>query len=134
MGTQQKVNIYHRYIKEDYKIGETIGQGSFATVKKCKNKATGNRYAVKVITKSKLQKQDEDIFTLQNEINVLSQLDHPNVVRLFEVFNDEKFLCMVQEHMKGGTLYDMIKERHHLSESESREAAITLFNAIQYCH
>ena len=48
---------------------------------------------MKVITKSKLQ--DEEFFTLQNEINVLSHLDHPNVVRLFEVFNDEKFLCMV---------------------------------------
>ena len=36
--------------------------------------------------------------------------------------------------MKGGTLYDMIKERHHLTESESREAAITLFNTIQHCH
>lgn len=49
-----KISMHKRHIKEDYKIGQTLGEGTFATVKKCKNKATGERFAVKVFSKSKL--------------------------------------------------------------------------------
>jgi serine/threonine protein kinase len=59
----------YRNIKETYKIEGTIGKGSFATVKKAKNRATGERYAVKVLSKKKMS--DEDKVAMQTEIEIL---------------------------------------------------------------
>lgn len=59
----------YRNIKETYKIEGTIGKGSFATVKKAKHRASGIKYAVKILTKKKMT--DEDIHSLQNEIDIL---------------------------------------------------------------
>ena len=94
MDNEQNFSEY-RYIKDYYKIGHTLGQGSFATVKKCKNKQTGKKCAVKVLYKKKLS--DEDKINLQTEIEIMQQMDHPNIVRLVDVFQDEKFYCLVME-------------------------------------
>jgi calcium/calmodulin-dependent protein kinase I len=94
----------YRNIKETYKIEGTIGRGSFATVKKAKNRATGVRYAVKVLSKKKMS--DEDKLGLQTEIDILKQMDHPNVVKLIDVFEDDRHWCLVMELMEGGELFD----------------------------
>ena len=78
----------YRNIKETYKIEGTIGRGSFATVKKAKNRASGVRFAVKVLSKKKMN--DEDKISMQTEIDILKQMDHPNVVKLVDVFEDER--------------------------------------------
>ena len=97
-------NPNFRNIKETYKIEGTIGKGSFATVKKAKNRATGVRYAVKVMSKKKMS--DEDKQAMQQEIEILRQVDHPNVVKLVDIFEDERHWCLVMELMEGGELFD----------------------------
>ena len=67
-----------RNIKETYRIEGTIGKGSFATVKKAKNRASGIRYAVKVLSKKKMN--EEDKIAMKTEIEILKSVDHPNVV------------------------------------------------------
>ena len=99
----------YRNIKDQYKIEGTIGKGSFATVKKAKNRETGVRYAVKVLTKKKMS--EEDLIGLQTEIEILKQVDHPNVVKLIEVYEDERHYCLVMEYMEGGELFEEILER-----------------------
>jgi len=71
-------NPNFRNIKETYKIEGTIGRGSFATVKKAKFRSTGQRFAVKVLSKKKMS--DEDKVAMKNEIEILKSLDHPNIV------------------------------------------------------
>ena len=88
---------HYRNIKETYKIEATLGKGSFATVKKAKNRATGERFAVKVVSKKKMT--DEDKASLQTEIEILKSLDHPNIVNLIDVFEDERHWCLVMELM-----------------------------------
>ena len=78
--------------------------------------------------------KDEDKISLQTEIDILKQMDHPNVVKLVDVFEDERHWCLVMELMKGGELFDMILEKDHFSEAEAREATRALVDAIQYCH
>jgi len=122
----------YRNIKETYKIEGTIGKGSFATVKKAKNRATGVRYAVKVLSKKKMN--EEDKIAMQTEIDILKQVDHPNVVKLIDVFEDERHWCLVMELMEGGELFGQILEKEFFSEAEAREACKAIIEALHYCH
>jgi calcium/calmodulin-dependent protein kinase I len=122
----------YRNIKETYKIEGTLGKGSFATVKKAKNRATGERFAVKVLSKKKMS--EEDKIAMQTEIDILKQVDHPNVVKLIDVFEDERHWCLVMELMQGGELFDQILEKEFFSEQEAREATKSIIQAIRYCH
>lgn len=122
----------YRNIKETYKIEGTIGKGSFATVKKAKNRKTNIRYAVKVLSKKKMN--DEDKIAMQTEIEILKSVDHPNVVKLIDVFEDERHWCLVMELMEGGELFDQILEKEFFSENEAREACKAIIEAIDYCH
>ena len=90
----------YRNIKETYKIEGTIGKGSFATVKKAKHRESGDRFAVKVLSKKKMN--DDDKAAMQTEIDILKQVDHPNIVKLYDVFDEEKSFYLVMELMTGG--------------------------------
>jgi calcium/calmodulin-dependent protein kinase I len=61
-------------------------------------------------------------------------MDHPNIVNLIDVFEDERHWCLVMELMQGGELFDQILEKEHFSEKEAREATRSIIDAIQYCH
>lgn len=122
----------YRNIKETYKIEATIGKGSFATVKKAKHRASGERFAVKVLSKKKMS--DEDKAAMSTEIEILKQVDHPNIVKLVDVFEDERHLCLVMELMQGGELFDQILDKEQFSELEARDATRSIIDAIAYCH
>ena len=90
----------YRNIKETYQLEK----GSFDTVKKANFRATGERVAVKVL--SKKQMTDEEKKATHNEIEILKQVDHPNIVKLIDVFEYERHWCLVTELMLGGELFD----------------------------
>ena len=119
---------HYRNIKETYKIEATLGKGNFATVKKAKNRATGERFAVKVLSKKKMT--EEDKAAMKVEIEILRQVDHPNIVKLVDVFEDERHWCLVMELMNGGELFDQILEHECFSEFEAREATKAIIDAI----
>jgi len=119
-------------IKDKYLFEKTLGQGSFGEVKKLKNKTTGEELAVKIINKSDMQQ--EDLLALQTEVEILSQIDHPNVVKLFEVWEDKLKFFMVMEIMTGGELFDRIVEKDHYSEKEAADTIRPIVDAIRYCH
>lgn len=100
---------HYRNIKETYKIEATIGRGSFATVKQAKHRESGVRYAVKVLSKRKMS--EEDKAAMETEITIMKQIDHPNIVKLLDVFEDERHWCLVMELMTGGELFDLILKR-----------------------
>ena len=64
----------------------------------------------------------------------MKSVDHPNVVKLIDVFEDERHWCLVMELMEGGELFDQILEKEHFSENEAREALKAIIEAIGYCH
>ena len=121
-----------RNIKLTYKIEATIGRGTFATVKRAKHRETGERFAVKVLAKRRMS--EEDKANMITEIDILKSMDHPNIVRLIEVFEDERHWCLVMELMKGGELFDKILEIDQFTEREARDAVAALLDAISYCH
>ena len=72
--------------------------------------------------------------SLQNEIDILTHVDHPNIVQLYEVFEDDKCYSLVMELMTGGELFTTLLERDSFSEKEASETILPIIDAIQYCH
>lgn len=83
---------------------------------------------------SKRKMTDTDRDSLMQEIEILKQIDHPNIIRLLDVFEDERHYCLVTELMQGGELFDKILAIEQFSEADARQCIITLIDAIRYCH
>lgn len=115
-----------------YKRGKTLGEGAFSVVIEATDKTTKESYAVKVVTKSKLTKEDE--IALKDEIQVLKELQHPHIIRLYEVFEEKNFWYLVTEKMTGGELFDRIVAKSFYNEKEARDVCKILFEAIGHCH
>ncbi len=116
-------------ISKDYTLGKTLGQGSFGTVRKAIHKATKQERAIKILKKSG---QDEEKFFL--EVNILSKLTHPNIMHIYEFYEDKANYYIVSELCKGGELFDMITEKGCFNESEACPLMHQLMSAICYCH
>eukprot|EP00937_MAST-01D_sp_MAST-1D-sp2_P007462 g7462.t1 len=115
-----------------YKLGKTLGTGSFATVKQATHKAEDTKWAIKCIKKESLEAEDEE--ALQSEVSILQDVSHPNIVELKEVFDTPKTFYMVMEVMQGGELFDRIVEKEKFSEHDARVLVRKLCTAIKYCH
>ncbi|KAA6390816.1 MAG: putative Calcium/calmodulin-dependent protein kinase type 1 [Streblomastix strix] len=103
---------------ENYEILELLGEGSFAKVRKAKNKKTGQFVAVKFIDKHK----------------VVSDPRQPFIIKLFEVYELENKLCLVMELVTGGELLNRITIQGSYSERDASLIMLSLFQAIKYMH
>ena len=122
------VSIYKGDITHFYEIIKKIGEGGYGKIYKVKNKESGDIRAMKQIMKSKIP----DIEKFQNEIKILSMVDHPNIVRLFEVIEDDKYFNLFQELCTGGELLSKVKKP--LKEKEIAKIFKQIMSAIAYCH
>ncbi|XP_046396239.1 SNF-related serine/threonine-protein kinase-like [Ischnura elegans] len=116
-----------------YDLEETLGRGHFAVVKLARHVFTGEKVAVKVIDKAKLD--DVSRAHLFQEVRCMKLVQHPNVVRLYEVIDTQTKLYLVLELADGGDLYDLIM-RHDggLPDHVAREHFRQIVRAISYCH
>ena len=78
-------------------------------MQKGRHRVSGEERAVKIMDKRYLNPEEKK--RLKNEIDIMKTLDHPNIVRLYEVFEDEKFIYLVQEICTGGELFDELIKR-----------------------
>jgi len=115
-----------------YKFGKTLGQGSFATVKLATCLADNSPWAVKIIDKSALDKDDAK--ALQIECDTMIQVNHRNIVRLKEVYDNEKKFFMILEVCSGGELFDRIVEVEHYTEKEAQMTFAQMVDAVGHCH
>ena len=122
------VSIYKGDITHFYEIIKKIGEGGYGKIYKVKNKESGDIRAMKQIMKSKIP----NIEKFQNEIKILSMVDHPNIVRLFEVIEDDKYFNLFQELCTGGELLSKVQKP--LKEKEIARIFKQIMSAIAYCH
>ena len=116
-----------------YDLGETIGEGHYAVVKLAKHVFTGEKVAVKVIDKMKLDQMTRT--QMMQEVRLMKLVQHPNVVRLYEVIDTQTKLYLVLELGDGGDMYDYImKHEGGLGEDIARKYFRQIVTAIQYCH
>ncbi|CAG0914719.1 unnamed protein product [Notodromas monacha] len=116
-----------------YDLEETLGKGHYAVVKLARHVFTGERVAVKVIDKTRLD--DASKAQLYQEIRCMKMVQHPIVVRLYEVIDTQTKLYLVLEYGDGGDLYDYImRHEHGVDEATARRHFRQIIRAISYCH
>ncbi|KAF4961348.1 hypothetical protein FGADI_366 [Fusarium gaditjirri] len=119
---------------QQYTLLEKLGKGHFAEVYLCVEKATGQRFAVKIFTKHPGVEDRSKTEGLQQEIGVLMGVSHPNVLCLKDTFNERDRVYLVLELAPEGELFNYIVMKQKLSEDESRKLFVQLFQGIKYLH
>ncbi|XP_038993146.1 3-phosphoinositide-dependent protein kinase 1-like isoform X3 [Hibiscus syriacus] len=118
---------------QDFELGKIYGVGSYSKVVRAKKKDTGMVYALKIMDKKFITKENKTTYVKLERI-VLDQLDHPGVVRLYFTFQDTYSLYMALESCEGGELFDQITRKGRLSEDEARFYAAEVVDALEYIH
>lgn len=113
------------------RIGKVIGEGAFAKVYEAADLATGDRVAVKMFDK-RLLSDSTARKSLQNEIDLLSKLDHPAIVRLRRVSEDHKSICLILDHWGEYTLKEWLDKKGWTSEAQT--AVNEVGRALTYMH
>ncbi|XP_055620464.1 MAP/microtubule affinity-regulating kinase 3-like isoform X27 [Toxorhynchites rutilus septentrionalis] len=115
-----------------YKLLKTIGKGNFAKVKLAKHVPTSKEVAIKIIDKTQLNASS--LQKLYREVRIMKLLDHPNIVKLFQVIETEKTLYLVMEYASGGEVFDYLVLHGRMKEKEARAKFRQIVSAVQYCH
>ncbi|XP_067682249.1 MAP/microtubule affinity-regulating kinase 3-like isoform X37 [Haliotis asinina] len=115
-----------------YRLIKTIGKGNFAKVKLAKHVPTGREVAIKIIDKTQLN--PSSLQKLFREVRIMKWLDHPNIVKLFEVIETEKTLYLVIEYASGGEVFDYLVAHGRMKEKEARAKFRQIVSSVQYCH
>ncbi|XP_048852708.1 MAP/microtubule affinity-regulating kinase 3-like isoform X5 [Brienomyrus brachyistius] len=116
----------------NYRLLKTIGKGNFAKVKLARHILTGREVAIKIIDKTQLN--PTSLQKLFREVRIMKILNHPNIVKLFEVIETEKTLYLVMEYASGGEVFDYLVAHGRLKEKEARAKFRQIVSAVQYCH
>ena len=95
-------------MKERYKLGKIIGEGSFGVVRIAQHRHANVKCAIKRIKKENLNGKDTLTDLMNNELQVLEETSHPNIVRVYELLHDDDNIFIVSEYIKHGELYSFI--------------------------
>jgi calcium-dependent protein kinase len=121
-------------IRQFYKFKDVLGGGHFGTVRIAYRRDEEPRklFAVKSISKKNLTKKDlED---LMREVEILSSLDHPNIIKFYETYHDEFYFHIVMELCRGKEVFDRIIEEGNINEHKVSKIIYKVLQAISYCH
>ena len=126
---------FERDVRDVYswKGNETLGEGLSGTVVRVVHKDTGIHYAMKTL---RLDKADpkSSLLELKKEISIMAELDHPNIVRIMEVFYTESAVFLILELCEGGELFDHLLNHNSFTESEASEIVRKIVSATRYLH
>ena len=121
-------------LEDKYEIGKEIGSGGFSRCFQVKNKTTGILFACKELSKKNLS----DYEGLMREVNLMIKLDHPNIIKLYEVYETDSKIYLIMELCTGGELFDRIVENTEngtlFTEKEAANLFRQMMSAINYCH
>ncbi|CAH2005033.1 unnamed protein product [Acanthoscelides obtectus] len=131
-GTVKQHN-HKKKLRQRFDIIKKLGQGTFGKVQLGINKETGQEVAIKTIKKSKIE-SEADLIRIRREIQIMSSVQHPNIIHIYEVFENREKMVLVMEYAAGGELYDYLSERKVLNEEEARRIFRQIATASYYCH
>jgi calcium-dependent protein kinase len=119
---------------DNYDVIRQLGKGGYGKVYEVKNKKSGDIRACKHLSKATIKNLEK----FEREIEILIRSDHPNIIKLYEVFESQRSLYLVMEECKGGEIFDRIIQHIQKKEMYSEKDAATIFqqvmSAIEYCH
>ena len=117
----------------DYNIKGIIGKGTFSIVKLGEHKKTKEKVAIKIMQKNKILSKD-DLIRIEREIEILKRLNHPNVIKIHKIYDDEKKFYIIMEFCENGELFNRIVEKKYLTEDEAALFYYQLINGLEYIH
>ncbi|KAL4369160.1 hypothetical protein GQ457_05G009990 [Hibiscus cannabinus] len=117
----------------NYKLGKTLGIGSFGKVKIAEHILTGHKVAIKILNRRKIKNMEMEE-KVRREIKILRLFMHPHIIRLYEVIETATDIFVVMEYVKSGELFDYIVEKGRLQEDEARNFFQQIISGVEYCH
>ncbi|XP_077984974.1 serine/threonine-protein kinase DCLK1-like isoform X2 [Glandiceps talaboti] len=129
--SDQAINGVPSPISDKYDVGKVIGDGNFAVVKECVDRATHKEYALKIISKSKCKGKEHMI---ESEVSILRRVKHPNIILLLAEYDSPTELYLIMELVKGGDLFDAIQSATKYTERDASGMIYNLSSAIKYLH
>ena len=129
-----KNKIYPKTKINFYLYGRQIGQGAFGKVNLGLNVLTGRVVAIKSFKKSSEEKFKSNMKKVLYETNLMKNLNHPNITKILEVFNDEDYMLIIMEYINGGNLFSFVKKRRKLSEKIAKFLFRQIILGIKYIH
>uniref|UniRef100_A0A670KF88 non-specific serine/threonine protein kinase n=1 Tax=Podarcis muralis TaxID=64176 RepID=A0A670KF88_PODMU len=123
-------------VEDIYEIGEELGSGQFAIVKKCREKVTGMEYAAKFIKKrqSRASRRGVRREEIEREVNILQQILHTNIIKLHDVYENKTDVVLILELVSGGELFDFLAQKESLSEEEATQFIKQILDGVSYLH
>lgn len=115
-------------------LGETLGEGMTGKVKRAHHNQTKQQVAIKIINKSKLTSKPNLRRKVEREIAVMKLIDHPHLIKLYDVLQTRKYLFLIIEYVEGGELFDYIVQKGKLSEEEAFHFFKQIVEGVEYCH
>ncbi|ESO01906.1 hypothetical protein HELRODRAFT_65239, partial [Helobdella robusta] len=125
IGSEIKVGFYY--------IIKTIGKGNTAIVKLARHSITKSEVAIKIIDKSMFD-SPSSLDKIHREINILKFFKHPNIIKLYQVMESDKFIYIVSEFAPKGEIFEYISRNGRFSEAEAKIKFAQILNAVDYCH
>lgn len=119
-----------------YEMGEELGSGQFAIVRKCKEKSSGVEYAAKFIKKRRLSSSRRGVSReeIEREVNILREIQHSNIITLHDIFENKTDVILILELVSGGELFDFLAEKESLTEEEATQFLKQILDGVQYLH
>ncbi|EEC50061.1 predicted protein, partial [Phaeodactylum tricornutum CCAP 1055/1] len=122
-------------MQQKYALLEGLGVGSTSTVHRCVSKQNGQEYACKIIDCQLMEERFQGMMEqFQTEIDALRRLQHPSIIRLYDVFLAPEKIYIVMELMEGGELFDYVVQKGTLTEEEAAGIVRKVTSALVYIH
>ena len=133
-GRENFVGLTHKSLRDNYECTKQLGKGGYGKVYQVRNKKSGALFACKKLSKLNINNLNK----FQREINILIKTDHPNIIKLYEVFESPNSLYLIMEECYGGELFDRIlqhiEKKEMYSEKQAAEIMKQVMSGIEYCH
>uniref|UniRef100_A0A673M5V0 Serine/threonine-protein kinase BRSK2-like n=1 Tax=Sinocyclocheilus rhinocerous TaxID=307959 RepID=A0A673M5V0_9TELE len=115
-----------------YRLEKTLGKGQTGLVKLGIHCITGQKVALKIVNREKLS--ESVLMKVEREIAILKLIEHPHVLNLHDVYENNKYLYLVLEHVSGGELFDYLVKKGRLTPKEARKFFRQIISALDFCH
>uniref|UniRef100_A0A4W4G8P6 Protein kinase domain-containing protein n=1 Tax=Electrophorus electricus TaxID=8005 RepID=A0A4W4G8P6_ELEEL len=115
-----------------FRLEKTLGKGQTGLVKLGIHCITGQKVAIKIVNREKLS--ESVLMKVEREIAILKLIEHPHVLKLHDVYENNKYLYLVLEHVSGGELFDYLVKKGRLTPKEARKFFRQIISALDFCH
>lgn len=121
-------------MRSDYSIQERIGSGSYGFVRRAIHTETSQQRAIKVIKKDRITKDVKERARFFNEIEAMKRIDHPNIAKVYEFYEEDLHYHIVTEYVSGGDLLSFLTSHPHLTEGIAAFFMRQILSGVAYCH